>query len=115
MAAITTSVHSTVRKRATKGEAAMMVLLWIERFGSHRAPVPERDLFDARFCRLQQAFAMRLKRFAALVDGDRLSERRLAAFEPRHNGLELSQRRLERHRLHVVGGRLCHGHPINAV
>ena len=55
----------------------------------------ERDLLDPRLRRLQPRLAMALQPVAALVELDRLVERRLALLERAHDLLELGQRRLE--------------------
>src|SRR5690242_17447754 len=84
----------------------------VERLSSGRlAAGVERDLLHARFRLLEQLFAARLERLAALVHGDGLLERHLAALELAHDRLELRDRRLEGHRLHVgirLFGHLSH-------
>ena len=121
MATTATSAQSTMRMREI---AEARVLPWcvelalcrrpiqcrwrlgVERLGAGRLAVArQRDLFDPRFGRLEQRFAMGLQRLAALVDGDRLGQRRLAAFELADDFFELRQRGLKAQRLDVVIGR----------
>ena len=58
---------------------------------------------------------MRFEGFAALVDGDRLGERRLAAFEARDDAFELREGGFEGHGLDVVGSEIGQNQLINAV
>src|SRR5690606_36591346 len=76
--------------------------LGVERLGSDRRAVAQRDLLDPCFGLLQEPLAMRLQRLAAFIDGDRLRQRRLAAFQHADDLLELGERVLETHGFDVV-------------
>jgi len=73
-----------------------------------RLAAAQRDLLDLHLGFLEQRFAVRLKGIAALVDGDRFGQRRLAALEFLDDRLQFLERRLEAHRPDVVDAGIGH-------